>query len=58
MAKSFTNFLVRLAALFSLIGLISGYRQDDTVLKIAEVLMIVIWVQMDFKRIRSIFKSE
>lgn len=53
-----TKFIVRFAALLSLIGLIMGYRYDDSLLKIAEILMLIIWVQMDYKQIKSLFKQE
>lgn len=35
-----------------------GYRNDDSLLKIAEILMLIIWVQMDYKQIKSLFKQE
>lgn len=57
MYKSIAYFVVRLSALMSFLGLISGYRNDDLLLKVSEVIMLGIWLQMDFKLIKSLFKQ-
>jgi|GEM_PF-1869043 len=52
------DFIVRFAALLSLIGLITGYSKGNAELQIAEVIMIAIWFQMDFKNIKSLIKRK
>lgn len=52
------NYLVRFAALISAYGLITGFRPGDTNLKIMEIFMLLIWAQMDYKRISSLIKKD
>ena len=56
MIRSVVDNMVRIGALVCLWGLVTGYRADDVTLKIMEVLMLIIWVQMDYGRIIRIFK--
>ena len=58
MTKFINNYVVRFAALLSFIGLVSGYRQDDMLLKLAELIMLGVWLQMDFRIIKSLFKKQ
>lgn len=52
------DFIVRFAALLSLIGLITGYSKGNSALQVTEVIMIAIWFQMDFKNIKSLIKRK
>lgn len=54
---NFLDNIVRIGALVSLVGLLSGYRAEDTSLKIMEILMLIIWAQMDYKKIISIIRK-
>jgi len=50
--------IVRIGALVSLWGLLSGFRSEDTSLKIMEIFMLIIWAQMDYKKIISLIRKD
>lgn len=58
MIDKIINFIVRFAALISVIGLVTGYSKGDYALISAEIIMIAIWLQMDFKLIKSLIKRK
>lgn len=57
MVKKIVDFIVRFAALLSAIALVSGFSRGDSVMVIVELLMIAIWVQMDYRKISALFKK-
>lgn len=58
MFKKISSFVVRFAALVSFFGLVTGFQSNDMDLKWMEVVMILIWLQMDFKLIYSFFRKK
>ncbi|MBL5963941.1 hypothetical protein I7V30_01475 [Lelliottia amnigena] len=58
MVKKIIDFIVRFAALLSAIALIAGFSRGDSVMLIVELLMIAIWVQMDYKKLTALFKKK
>lgn len=58
MIDKIINSLVRFAALMSAIGLVTGYSDGDPALISAEIIMLAIWLQMDFKNIKSLIKRK
>ena len=57
MTESKSNNLVRLAALESVIGLFNVYSRSNTVVILTEVVMMAMWLQMDYGSIVSIPKK-
>jgi len=49
--------LVRFAALVSIIGLLTGFSSHYPSVQVIEVIMLVIWLQMDYKAILGFIKS-
>ena len=48
--ESISNNLVRFAALLSVIGLIKGHSKDNNLMILIEIVMIAMWLQMDYKK--------
>lgn len=46
-------FLVRLAALMSVIGLVYGFWKGDSALLIGQLVMIAIWAQMEYSNYKK-----
>ncbi|MCE9967132.1 hypothetical protein [Lelliottia amnigena] len=57
MVKKTIDFVVRFAALLSAIALVSGFSRGDSVMLIVELLMIAVWVQMDYRKFSALFKK-
>ncbi|HCT2632837.1 TPA: hypothetical protein OTR94_000552 [Enterobacter roggenkampii] len=57
MTVSKSNNLVRLAALESVIGLFNVYSRSNTVVILTEMVMMAMWLQMDYGSIVSIPKK-
>ncbi|MDV0395882.1 hypothetical protein [Enterobacter roggenkampii] len=57
MTESKSNNLVRLAALESVIGLFNVYSRSNTVVILTEMVMMAMWLQMDYGSIVSIPKK-
>ena len=57
MTESKSNNLVRLAALESVIGLFNVYSRSNTVVILTEMVMMAMWLQMDYGSIVSIPKE-
>ncbi|CAM6668900.1 hypothetical protein ABKV41_23680 [Enterobacter roggenkampii] len=57
MTESKSNNLVRLAALESVIGLFNMYSRSNTVVILTEMVMMAMWLQMDYGSIVSIPKK-
>ncbi len=47
---SILNNLVRFVALLSAIGLIKGHSKDNNLMILIEIVMIAMWLQMDYKK--------
>ncbi|QXZ19060.1 hypothetical protein [Lelliottia amnigena] len=58
MVKKTIDFVVRFAALLSSIALVSGFSRGDGVMLIVELLMIAVWVQMDYSKLTALFKKK
>ncbi|AVJ78554.1 hypothetical protein ACMWRF_003587 [Enterobacter hormaechei] len=50
MMESISNNLVRFAALLSVIGLIKGHSEGNSIMILIEIVMIAMWLQMDYKK--------
>jgi len=58
MMESISNNLVRFAALLSVIGLIKGHSEGNSIMILIEIVMIAMWLQMNYKKIISLIKKE
>ncbi|HBL5481125.1 hypothetical protein [Enterobacter hormaechei] len=58
MMESISNNLVRFAALLSVIGLIKGHSEGNRVMILIEVVMIGMWLQMDYQNITNLLKMK
>lgn len=56
--ESISNNLVRFAALLSVIGLIKGHSEGNRVMILIEVVMIGMWLQMDYQNITNLLKMK
>ncbi|EPK0224235.1 hypothetical protein L414_02573 [Enterobacter hormaechei subsp. hoffmannii UCICRE 3] len=52
-----SNNLVRVAALLSAFGLIYGHSEGNSIMYLIEIVMIAMWLQMDYKIIISLIKK-
>jgi len=57
MTESKSNNLVRFAALECVIGLFNVYSRSNTVVILTEMVMMAMWLQMDYGSIVSIPKK-
>lgn len=56
MLSSISNNLVRFVALMSVIAFFTGYSSGYPVMIFLEVVMMVIWLQMDYPNIKKFIK--
>ncbi|HCD8184262.1 TPA: hypothetical protein ACTV5X_001324 [Enterobacter roggenkampii] len=57
MVESISNNFVRFAALLSAIGLIKRHSEGNSVMNLIEIVMIAMWLQMDYGKILSLLKK-
>lgn len=48
------DFLVRLSALISFLGLVTGYSANNFALQMIEVMMIAIWILTDMHSLKKL----
>ena len=53
-----SNNLVRVAALLSAFGLIYGHSEGNSIMYLIEIVMIAMWLQMDYPNIKNLLKNE
>ena len=58
MLTSISNNLVRVVALFSVIAFITGYSDGYPVMIFLEIVMIGMWLQMDYQNITNLLKMK
>ncbi|EAQ6104905.1 hypothetical protein DRK59_03725 [Salmonella enterica subsp. diarizonae] len=56
MMESISNNLVIFAALLSAFGLIKGHSEGNSIMFLIEIVMIAMWLQMDYGSIVEFFK--
>lgn len=57
MVEKFITFLVRLAAVVSFAGLVTGYSWSDSALVVIDFVMLAIWLHMDWNLILTFTKT-
>ena len=57
MVESISNNFVRFAALVSAIGLIKRHSEGNSAMNLIEIVMIAMWLQMDYGKILSLLKK-
>jgi hypothetical protein len=45
--------IVRLAAIISLAGLLSGYKSESLAIKLLEIVMLALWAQMEYSKYKT-----
>ncbi|WP_105322474.1 hypothetical protein [Enterobacter hormaechei] len=58
MLSSISNNLVRFVALMSVIAFFTGYSSGYPAMIILEIAMVLIWLQMDYQKIKNLLKMK